>query len=338
MTSLLTDDDLTRLLDEAASSFGVPPLQVRERLAEVGDPTPLRRRRGLQLGAAAVLVAVVVAGLLAQSLGGSGANTSSGSSAISVETAPPTVAVPQPVPATGVKAAAPTAVATEDSARVVKSGTITLVVDSGKISATVQQLQATAAAVQGHVSSSQTEELGDHPSATVTVRVPVASYESVIAKVRAFGAKVASVDSSGKDVTATYSDTQAKIASLKAARGRFLSILASARTIGETLTVQQRVDDVQLQIDQLEGQRRLLQSQSDLATLTVSVVEQAPEALHTASPSGLSAAWDRARHGFSSGVDGLVAHSGRALLVLIVAGLALGLGRLGWRLARRHMI
>jgi type IV secretory pathway VirB2 component (pilin) len=149
---------------------------------------------------------------------------------------------------------------------------------------------------------------------------------------------VVSVDSKGKDVTASYADTEAQIASLKAARNRFLTILSGAQTIGDTLSVQQRVDDVQGQIDRLEGQRRLLADQSSLATLTVTVGVKAPKAAQAKEQGGLSRSWDRAKHGFSSGVEGIVARSGRALLVLIVLGLALLVGRLGWRLARRRLL
>jgi hypothetical protein len=170
------------------------------------------------------------------------------------------------------------------------------------------------------------------------VRVPVSSYESVVQAVRKVGGKVASAESSGRDVTAQYADTAAQIESLKAARSRFLTILGGARTIGETLSVQQRVDSVQEQIDRLEGQRRVLANQSSLATLTVTVSEQADVVAQTHGRSGLAKAWDDARHGFTSGVEALIAHSGRALLVLLVGAAVLLLGRAGWRLARRRLV
>jgi hypothetical protein len=159
-----------------------------------------------------------------------------------------------------------------------------------------------------------------------------------VAAVRQVGGKVANAESSGRDVTAQYADTEAQIASLKAARSRFLTILSGARTIGETLSVQQRVDGVQAQIDRLEGQRRVLANQSSLATFTVTVSEKADVIKKTSAPGGLSKAWDDAKHGFSSGVEALIAHSGRALLVLIVAVLAFFVARLGWRLTRRRLV
>jgi hypothetical protein len=139
-------------------------------------------------------------------------------------------------------------------------------------------------------------------------------------------------------VTATYADTQAQIQSLKAARSRYLTILSGARTIAETLTVQQRVDEVQSQIDQLEGQRRLLADQSDLGTLEITVGERADEALTTHVRSGWSKAWHDATHGFSSGLQGMLAGSGRALLVLLVAAAVLLIARFGWRSVRRRLV
>ncbi|MCU1594416.1 MAG: putative lipoprotein, partial [Frankiales bacterium] len=109
-------------------------------------------------------------------------------------------------------------------------------------------------------------------------------------------------------------------------------------TIGETLTVQQRVDDVQSQIDRLEGQRRLLANQSDQATLTMTISEKPPAVVKAQTTSGLSSSWDKAKHGFSSGIEGLISRSGRALVVLLVLGIALVVGRFGWRLARRRML
>ena len=151
--------------------------------------------------------------------------------------------------------------------------------------------------------------------------------------------KVLSATTTGKDVTASYADTKAQIQSLSAARDRYLDILARAKSIGETLTVQQRVDDVQEQIDRLEGQRRVLADQSDYGTLTISVADRADQAaLVTKEPSGWSKAWDNAKHGFTSGVQRLISGSGRTLLVLLVGAALLLLGRTGWSLARRRLV
>jgi hypothetical protein len=333
---MLTDDDLTRLLEEAAGSFAVPEPDLA---LPGGSPKPVWLRRGPQLGASAA--AVVVGLLLLSSLGAPGGVSSDKSSLAGLPSssagriADGAVKAPR---AAGTGSSAGTA-GDQDSARVVKTGEMSLVVDGGKVSATVKRLEVIVAGVRGYVADSTSEESGKHPSASLTVRVPVATFEHVTDQVRALNVRVVSAAATGKDVTTSYADTTAHIQSLTAARNRYLDILSRARTIGETLTVQQRVDDVQQQIDQLEGQRRVLANQSDYGTLTFSVAETADaQAFLTKEPSGWTKAWHDATHGFTSGVQRIVAGSGRTLLVLLVVAALLLLGRTGWRLARRRLV
>jgi len=244
--------------------------------------------------------------------------------------APPAVAAPQ------VEVPTPD----EGSSRVVKSGSISLVVGDKKVSSTLTAVQRAAKAQGGYISASSSDEYGDTPSGEVTIRVPVARFENLVAAVRGLNAKVRTASTSGKDVTAQFADVESQLRTLKATRERFLLILGKANTIGEILTVQQRVDSVTGQIDRLEGQRKLLASQSDLSTLAVSVSEEGdPVVKATDRPrSGLSQAFRDAGHGFIHGVEAIIRHSGRVLLLLICLALALVVGRVGWRVARRRMV
>jgi hypothetical protein len=263
-----------------------------------------------------------------------GGGTTGGGADLGSVPAPQAADALTPLPAT---AGASTSTDT-DGARVVKTGTLSLRVDEGKVGVTVQRLQVLVAGLRGYVADSSSEESGDHPTASLTVRVPVASFDALRSQVRSLKVKVLSEQASGKDVTASYADTRAQIQSLTAARSRYLDILSRARTIAETLSVQQRVDDVQQQIDRLEGQRRVLADQSDYGTLTLDVSETGDEVLVAKAKGGWSKAWDDAQHGFSSGLQRIVADSGRALLVLLVGAVLLLLGRSGWRLARRRLV
>ena len=361
MNPLLSDDTLTELFHHAGHAYDVPADGPDRVLTAIG-PRPMRRpvvrRRVLALTAAA---AVVLLGAAVVRTGGVGSSSTSldtrssgtvvGSRGVGPVTdgvagkglvplpAVASVGAPQvgvagapqlgaPEGAAGVPGrAGSTSTAPSDSARIVQTGTIVLVAPDGKVSAVLSKVQQVVASARGYVSSSSSQEAGRHPSGMVTLRVPEASYALVVKQVREIGVKVVSVSSNGMDVTATYADVQAQIGSLTASRNRFLVILGQAKTIGETLSVQQRVDDVQGQIDRLEGQRRVLADQSDLATLTVSVSEAGDGDLVVTQRSGLSKAWHDAVHGFTSGVEAIVARSGRVLVVLLFVGLLLLIGR-----------
>lgn len=358
MNAMLTDDDLVRLLTETAETYAVPelgPSLTREEVEDAPPARPVHRRRWVQASAVA---AVVAGALLAGSLlsgGGPATNNlqvapaqatpglipMSGPESMARDSSATLAAAEPRAPQAGVAKAAPASAPDGGASRVVKSGTITLVVDDKRVTPTLNAVQTAVEGLQGYVSTSSTQELGATPTGTVTFRIPAENFEKAVARVRTLGGvTVRSAATSGRDVTAQNADTAAQLSSLRAARNRFLTILSRANTIGETLTVQQRVDDVQGQIDRLEGQRQLLANQSDLSTLTVSVsqkddpIVQPPGKIE----GGFARAWRDAKYGFSSGIQGIVARSGRGLLVLLVLGVFAIVLRLGWRLARRRLV
>lgn len=393
----LTEEALTQLLDEAASSYGVPehgPDEVVAAMATEPERPPVLRRRWVQLSAAAALVAAGVVFGVAQYGGANGSTQVAGGvdgaltygkGDAGTTTAPKSAldsarsgtqrrfAAPVPAAAqrgtvynsipggstgggggsagaaTGgagapgslvapppVKAPAPDGA----ESRVVKTGSISLVVGDKKVSNTLTAVQRAAKGQGGYIAAGSSDEYGDTPSGEVTIRVPVDRFDNLVAAVRGLNAKVRTASTSGKDVTAQYADAAAQLRTLKATRERFLIILSKANTIGEILTVQQRVDSVSGQIDRLEGQQKLLASQSDLSTLTVSVSEEGDPVVKAATKprSGLSQAFRDAGKGFVTGVEAIIRHSGRALLLLICLALAFVVGRTAWRVAQRRMV
>jgi hypothetical protein len=78
----------------------------------------------------------------------------------------------------------------------------------------------------------------------------------------------------GQDVTAEYIDLSARVSILKARRAALLTILAEANTIGQILAVQNRVDEVQLEIEKIQGRLRYLDDQVDESTLRVDLREK----------------------------------------------------------------
>ena len=243
-------------------------------------------------------------------------------------------------PGGGTAASAPVPAApTADGARVVKTGAIALVVEDGRVTPVLTQVQQLAQQFGGEVAVARTDELGDTPSGSVTLRVPVDAFEEVVAKVRSLDAEVRSAATSGRDVTAEYADLETQIRTLTAARERFLEILSRARTIGDVLAVQQRVDDATGKIDRLEGQRRVLAAQSERATLEVMVTEADDPVVTKAQPDdGLSKAFSDAWQGFTTGVEGLIRLSGRGVLLLICLAVGFFLVRFGWRASRRRLV
>ncbi len=346
--TLLQDEDLARMLDETAETYEVPAYPpARGRSGTTRRPAQRKWRPALGVAAAAVVVSFLVA---AVSQGGGGASEATSAGASS----PSSAASRSDAPESGgagadfqtesgqlplVGAAAPSSAPNPaDQGRVVKTGTVALIAKSGAVTPTLDSVGRVAREQGGSVFATQTQESGDTPSGTITVRVPVAQFDALVSAVRGL-AEVRSVQTSGREVTAEYADLETRIASATAARNRLTTILGAAVSVAEVLAVQQQIDQTSATVDQLTGQLKVLKDQSDLSTLTVAVTETGDPAITRAQGrSGFGAAFRDAVDGFSSGLQSLVAASGRALLVLLCLA-ALGLVAAGvWKVGRRRLV
>jgi Domain of unknown function (DUF4349) len=223
------------------------------------------------------------------------------------------------------------------ASRIVKTGDIGLVVAKGKLGASVDQLGSLAVGLGGYVADTKANEGGSTPTADITLQVPVDRFEAALRGTRALGRPI-SVATSSKDVTADYVDLDARIHSLQATRDQFLQILAKATTIGDTLAVQQQLTGIQTQIEQLQGQQRVLDSQTSYSTLAVHVSEPDSSPGVPKPPSGWSKAWVHARHSFTHGLEAVIGWlGGFGVFAICVIALLLA-GRVSWSAIRRRLV
>ena len=221
-------------------------------------------------------------------------------------------------PAAAAAAPAAPAAPSPKLAKVIKTGGLEVEVAKGRFGAAVSSITRLAVGAGGYVSDSKTTESSDHPSGTITVRVPADQFETIAAQLRGIG-KVRNAETGGRDVTGEYTDVQARLRTLNAARASLLEVLSRARAIGDILAVQDRLNAVQSEIETLQGRQQVLDNQVGLATIAVSMHEPGSANL-SAAPH--RSAWHRAWSGFTGTWSSLLAHSGTALAT-VLAGAAL---------------
>jgi hypothetical protein len=212
-----------------------------------------------------------------------------------------------------------TATAPTDTARVVRTGTLDLRIARHTFGTVIGRITTIAAAAGGFIADAQTFESAAIPSGTVTIRIPSARFNATVEQLRALGT-VVTATTRGVDATGQYTDLQAGLQAATATRDQYLTVLARATNIGDILAVQDRIQTVQTQIDQLTGQIQELDNQTTYGTITISVNEPGPTAkppVRPNHPSGISIAWANARNGFARRVEGLISHSGSALVILL---------------------
>lgn len=121
----------------------------------------------------------------------------------------------------------------------------------------------------GFIASSSFSYRGEDQIASVTIRVPSESYQSVLGSLRRLGVKVDAENSNAQDVTEEYTDLGSRLRTLEATETQLLTLLGRAETISDILTVQDRLNYTRMEIEQVKGRQQLLDNLTSLATITV---------------------------------------------------------------------
>ena len=184
----------------------------------------------------------------------------------------------------------------------VRTGDLSLLVTRGTLLSTVDRITAMTLGMNGYVMSSAVGSespgmtgpveplpleaetaplasdkpagtIGTNPYAALTVRVPESSFDAAVKRFAALG-EVQSVSTSSEDVTSQYVDLQARLRHYRAVESRLVGFLAATDNVNQMLAVQDRIDNVQLTIEQLSAQIKSLRETTTYGTLSIFLREK----------------------------------------------------------------
>ncbi len=273
------------------------------------------RARLTLLASASLLVAIGAA-----CSGGASTNSSAGGTSKPMPADHSAVgAAPLAVPAGGVSALDVSV--PEVGPKIVKTAEMSIDLPKGSFGDRFQRASAIAARHGGFVAASNTTS-DRLPSGGITLRVPASQFETALGELRELGT-VRTQHVSGQDVTAQYVDLQARLRNWQAQESVLLKLFDSATSIEDSIQVQRQLQEVQLAIEQIQGQLNVLNDQTDFSTITLSMREIAPKPTPVPAQSRLSRAWHDGWKGFVAVATAIAVALGYAspfLLVAIVAG------------------
>ncbi|WP_067847293.1 DUF4349 domain-containing protein [Nocardia lijiangensis] len=178
---------------------------------------------------------------------------------------------------------------------------------------------------------SRTEQPGTddtEPSALLTVRVPADKTDAFVNGLGAIGT-LTRVSTNRDDVTMQWEDLDARIKALQASVDRLRALIAGAANTADLIAAEEALAGRQGELDSLTAQKRRLDDQVALSTLTIEITTTGKE-----SDEGPSNFWDGIVAGWNSLVDWLkdaVVFTGRAIpwlgFLAIVGGLVFALVR-----------
>ena len=190
----------------------------------------------------------------------------------------------------------------------------------------------------GRVDSS-TEQPGTDdtdPQATLTVRVPADKTDKFIDGLGGVG-RVTRMSTNRDDVTMQWEDLDARIKALQASVDRLRTLIAGATNTADLIAAEQALSSRQGQLDSLTAQKRHLDDQVALSTLTIDITSEDKK-----SDEGPSNFWDGIVSGWHSLVDWLqdaVVFTGKAIpwlgFVVVIGAVVWGIMRVIRRAGRK---
>jgi hypothetical protein len=205
---------------------------------------------------------------------------------------------------------------------VVKTATLDVQVAKGDFDTAFQTASDIAGRYGGYVQSSSTSGTRVH-SGMLTIRVPSSSFNDAMRDLAGLGVPQ-SRSMSGQDVTNQYVDLNARLRTWQTQEAVLLRLMRRATSVEATLRVQTNLQDVQFRIEQIKGQLRVLENQTDLATIDLSMHEPGA-AIHPQQrpvrderPS-LAEAWTKAVDGFLGVLYATVVGLGYLVPIALIA-------------------
>lgn len=217
------------------------------------------------------------------------------------------------------------------SQRIIKTASVSVQVRRGTFQERFQEATMVATRHGGFVSSSSTAAARQR-SGELIIRVPASEFEATMGELKALGT-VKGERVSGQDVTAQFVDLEARLRNWEAQEAVLLRLMQQSKTIEDSLKVQRTLQDVQLAIEEIRGQLRVLSDQTDLSTITLSMVEAGPVAAKANGGLTFGRAWRQAIHAIATVLGALVVGLGYVLPIGLIA-FALLLMWLGYRRLR----
>jgi len=160
---------------------------------------------------------------------------------------------------------------------IIRTGQVRLRVDD--FDATQRNLTRSVRRYGGFVSDSSVEvaraDNATYKSGTLVLRVPRENFSALLTRTQTAG-EVESVNRNSEDVTDQLVDMNARLENLRAERERLRQLYRNASDTEDVLAVEERLSDVQGEIERLEARQQSLQRRVALSTVRVELREPRP--------------------------------------------------------------
>ncbi|TND07499.1 MAG: hypothetical protein FD123_3209 [Bacteroidetes bacterium] len=155
--------------------------------------------------------------------------------------------------------------------KIIKTGNLNIEVDDyDKSRAAVEALVKKS---EGYISHEDESGNSYSKQSTMTIRVPAAAFDKTMSGLSGIAKTVRSRSVNVADVSEEYYDVEARKNAQKAAEQRYIELLKQAKTVGEIMEVQSKIDQIQEEVESKEGRLRVINDQVGYSTIMLSLTK-----------------------------------------------------------------
>lgn len=155
------------------------------------------------------------------------------------------------------------------------------IIKTGALSIKVEKADKAAEAIANIAKNNKGEVYGSNfykttrgsVSGYITLKVPFDNFDKTFSDLKTVAAEVINQSTNTQDVTMEYIDLEARLKNKKAEEESFSALLQRSGKMEDILGVTRELARVRGEIEQLEGQKRYMDSQTDMSTITVDLTE-----------------------------------------------------------------
>jgi hypothetical protein len=211
---------------------------------------------------------------------------------------------------------------------VVRSGSLTVRVP--KLEQAERVATGLVSQLNGYAEGSQSSDLaGPNAVITMSLKVPVGRFQTLIARCEALGVRESKTVTS-QDVTGQLVDLDARVRSLRAEESSYQGMLTQARRLDDIIPLRTRLTELRSTIESIAGQRKALGDQAAMSSLSLTLRQDSVSLAATQKGDNwLATTWTEAAN--------LLFVFGRVVVTVGIYAIMFGpfmvlIGWLGWRL------
>ncbi|HCG98428.1 MAG TPA: hypothetical protein DE036_01045 [Actinobacteria bacterium] len=157
--------------------------------------------------------------------------------------------------------------------RVIRNASLELKVTKGRFDERYDRAVEIAREAGGYVSQSKSNATGTSiASGEVIMRIPSRDFEGVLTSLKKLG-KVKALDVSSEDVSEEFVDLNSRLKHWRAQEAVMLELMTKAKTITESITIQNNLSQIQMEVERISGRLNYLENRTGYATIRLYMAE-----------------------------------------------------------------